>query len=147
MRFETFRHKTVRHKSVRHKTLPGITSVAKPTGGVCLNDDFKMISLINMVEKMNPKDSNVYRTPACRLTYDSFGVEYRDGRPCSINIRPLRGHAVVGDVATVGAPYNIAYLRHVVVRENVFSTNIPSLTGRTVSHLTIPRLKVLCLTV
>jgi len=89
-----------------------------------------------MVEKMNPKDSNVYRTPACRLTYDSFGVEYRDGRPCSINIRPLRGHAVVGDVATVGAPYNIAYLRHVVARENVFSTNIPSLTGRTVSHFT-----------
>jgi len=46
---------------------------------------------------VNPKDSNVYRKMACRLTCDSFGVEYRDGRPYSINIRPLRGHGVVGD--------------------------------------------------
>ena len=43
---------------------------------------------------MNPKDSNVYRKRACRFPYDSSGVEYRDGRPYSINIRPLRGHAV-----------------------------------------------------
>ena len=72
--------------------------------GKCLNYDFNVISMMKRIRDMryaicdvNPKDSNVYRKMACRLTCDSFGVEYRDGRPYSINIRPLRGHGVVGD--------------------------------------------------
>ena len=58
-----------------------------------LNCDFSVISVMNMIGKMNPTDSNVYREMTSRLTYDSSGVEYRDGRSYSINMRPLRGHA------------------------------------------------------
>jgi len=55
---------------------------------------------------------------ASRLPYDSFGVEYRDGRPYSINIRPLRGHAVVGVIGNVVGDGNVETRHATSLRPN-----------------------------